>query len=180
MMKRIAVVLPLAFILAATPLWAEKKESSIKSGIKHAVSETVSAGKDVVSGFAEGVEDGRKSGESVDKARIVSNKEELQQFLRVEVLDVKELAPGEFKVSVAFHNQSEAIVRLTKLGNLGNVVLLDKDNFAYPLPEATAQSKTAKDVNVLPKASTKASFVFTNVEGQPAVFRLFNQDNLIK
>ena len=174
MARKISLLVTFVLVLTVTgPLQAENKERSIKSGIRTVVSETVAVGKDLVSGVAEGLDDGRKSGESVDGAKIVSNKDDLAKLLILEVLKAQEQEDGNYQVTVALRNQGAAPVRLINLSGLGNVALLDVDGFAYPLPRPIEQGR---DVTVLANSATRFRVVFEQVEGRPKFFRLFNLD----
>lgn len=172
MIKFITIAATLLFI--ASPLaWAGEDSSTIKSGVKTIISETVSAGKNVVSGVTEGVDEGRKGAGSTDGANIVSNKADFERLLSADVRKVEELSPGQYEVTVALHNKNSFPVRVTNLIDVRSVVLLDKDGFSYPLPEALAQGQ---DITALANSATRVRFKFSNVEEAPGGFRLFDVD----
>lgn len=179
MMKNILLLLTLLCFTAGTSMiWADekgekKKDGFIKTGVKGVVSETISTGKDVISGVSEGIDEGRKEGQSADTARIVSKKDDMEKYLKAEVLKVEQEGPGRFKVILALRNSNEYPVRVTNLNEVRNVVLLDGDGFAYTLDSPAVQGRS---ITVLGKAATKAIYVFNNVEGVPAVFRLYDMD----
>lgn len=172
-MPKICALTMMLMLIASQSAWAGEQESVVKRGIKTIVSETVSAGKDVVSGVAEGIDAGRKDGESTDGAKIVSNKAELKKLLTVSVIKNWKLASGQYEVTLAIHNANDFPVRITNLNKIGNVVLLDQDGFSVPLPNSDIQGK---DITALGKSSTRVRFIFADVEGTPAIFRLFDHD----
>ena len=57
----------------------------MKESVKSVVTGVISAGKDALSGVKDGVDDGRKTGVSVDGAVIVTDKDELNKFIAVSV-----------------------------------------------------------------------------------------------
>ncbi|UQZ89722.1 hypothetical protein C4J81_11100 [Deltaproteobacteria bacterium Smac51] len=155
----------------------KKEEGGLKSGVKSAVSGvvsgTVSTGKDVLSGITEGIDDGRKSGDSLDGARIISNKDELNALLKLRSTKVEELEPGNFQVTLAIQNDNDFLVRVTRLNELGSVVLIDDEGFSYPLKEVTSQGG---DVTALAKSATRARYVFRDVESPPKFLRFMDVD----
>lgn len=85
---------------------------------------TVSTGKEVTKGIVEGVEEGRKSGESLDGAVIVSNAADLAAHGSVSVFAVR--ADGsESNVTLAFENAGETPMRVSGV----DVIALDLDGF---------------------------------------------------
>lgn len=109
---------------------------------------TVSAGKEVTTGIVEGVEAGRKSGESVDGAVIVTNNAELAAHGGVVVHQVRPAAHGA-EVVLAFENSGEAPLRVSGL----EVLVLDPDGFVQrPLDPASALTvpPRARDQLVVP------------------------------
>ena len=170
MAKSITFAVILLFI--ASPL-AAGESSTIKTGVKTIISETVSAGKNVVSGVTEGVDEGRKGADSTDSARIVSSKADFERLLSADVRKVEELGPGQYELTVAVHNKNAFPVRVTNLIDVRSVVLLDKDGFSYPLPDAIVQGQ---DITALANSATRVRFKFSNVEEAPGGFRLFDVD----
>jgi len=73
---------------------------------------TVSAGKEVTKGIVEGVEEGRKSGESLDGALVVTTAAELAEHGGVTVYSVKAVG-DEADVVLAFENTGDAPLRIS-------------------------------------------------------------------
>ena len=172
MAKSITFAVMLLFI-ASPPALAADDSSTIKTGVKTIISETVSAGKNVVSGITEGVDEGRKGAGSTDGADIVSSKADFERLLSADVRKVEELGPRYYEITVAIHNKNSFPVRVTNLADVRSVVLLDKDGFSYPLPDALVQGQ---DITALANSATRARFKFSDVEEAPGGFRLFDVD----
>lgn len=85
---------------------------------------TVSAGKEVTKGIVEGVEEGRKSGESLDGAVVVTTAAELAEHGSVTVFAVKE-SGDEADVVLAFENTGDTPLRVSGV----EVIALDPDGF---------------------------------------------------
>ena len=169
----------LCVLFAVVPLSALAAEPGkgdshiVKGGIKSIVSGVVSTGKDAITGVAEGLDSGRQEGESVDKARIVTTKEDFGKLLSVTVSKSEDLGNQTFQLTIAVKNDQEFPVRMTNLSDMKTVVLLDKDGFSYPLPQPLVQGK---DVTALGNSSTRIRYTFTAVEGEPAILRLYGTD----
>lgn len=85
---------------------------------------TVSAGKEVTKGIVEGVEEGRKSGESLDGAVVVTTAAELAAHGGVTVFSVKADGDGA-DVVLAFENSGDVPLRVAGV----DVIALDPDGF---------------------------------------------------
>lgn len=170
-------VFTMCFLLAAgvPAAWAaeEASGSTVKKGVSSIVSGAVSAGKNAITGVVEGVETGRKEGESVDGARIAAGREDFQKLLSVSVVKAEPLDGQKVQITLAVRNDNDFPVRMTKLIEPKHVVLLDSDGFSYALPDPLVQGV---DVTALPKSLTRIRYVFNNVEAAPAAFRLFEID----
>jgi hypothetical protein len=172
MKKLLLALLGLTLLLPAA-LWAEEEESSIKSGVRSVVSGIVSTGKNAVSGVSEGVEQGRQEGESVDGAHVVMNKEQFLALLSASVLKSENLGGNQYRVTVAFKNDNEFPVRVANLSEPANVIILDRDGFSSPLSPGQGQGS---DLTALPRSLTRGVFVFSQVEADPNIFRLYGVD----
>jgi hypothetical protein len=145
-------------------------DSFIKKGVSAVVSTGVSTTKEIASGVSEGIEAGRKSGQSVDGALLVSNKDDFMEIVgQGRALKVADFGGGAFEVTVAIKNDHDRPLRLTNLANPGNAVLLDSEGFAYTTNDTA-------DVTILPKTASRVRFNFDKVELPPAVLRLYDFD----
>jgi len=166
--------LALLFMLPAGAGAEGNEESGIKKGIKGVVSGTISAGKDAVSGVVEGVQDGRKSGDSVDGARVVAGKADVGSFnLKIDARAMERKGDGIYEITLAVHNPNDFSVRLINLNEPRNLVLLDKDGFSYALEDPGVQGV---DVTALGRSATRMRYTFKNVEALPATIRLYDVD----
>jgi hypothetical protein len=104
---------------------------------------TIGTSKEIVSGVKEGVEEGRKQGESLDGAVIVTTAEELRANGAVTVYAVRAGVEGA-ELVLAFENKGE---RPMRVGGL-EIMALDPDGFVLrPLksPEELTVPAMAKD-----------------------------------
>jgi hypothetical protein len=113
------------------------------------VGKAVEVGKGTARGLAEGVERGRRDGESLDGARLVSSWADLEGRGEIAVVDTSAATDsGEIEVTLAFVNDGDEPLRVTGL----QVVALDADGFvltpAAPPPSLTVPPH-AKDRRVL-------------------------------
>ncbi|WP_394825488.1 hypothetical protein [Pendulispora albinea] len=112
----------------------------------------VQVSKETAKGIEEGVEKGRKSGESVDGAVIVSSGEELKDkgSLRVYAVNKAAGAEGTSEVVLAAENTLDKPLRLTKL----EFTILDREGFVKrpasvaPRSEVTVPSKAKEKITV--------------------------------
>lgn len=166
------------FILAVTFLavspMVTADSSSLKEGVKSVVSGVVSSGKDAISGVKDGIEDGRKSGESVDGALIVADKDALQKYVTSSIQSVEKLSATEYRVTLVLRNNSDKIVRLTNLNEQKSLQLLDKDGFVSYLKSVARPVES--DITIPEKAATRVRYDFFNVEGVPATLRLYSME----
>jgi hypothetical protein len=173
------VLTALTLILALSPLSGcsrdkgedKKDESLVKSGVAAVVSGAVATSKEVLSGTKQGIEEGRKTGESSDGAIVVSKKEDFLANASASVGKVEELGDGVYQISLNFKNDQEKPVRLTNI--FQDMILLDVEGFAYKSPKHPGQSS---DVTVLARTSERARVIFEGVELEPKTLRFYQID----
>ena len=164
----------LACALFSLPLTGRAAdEPDIKEGLKNMVEDLVTKGQQILEGIDEGVEAGRKKGETVDGAKIVANKQELTTMLKLSSQKVESVGNETFEVTLALRNDNDFPVRVTGLGQSASVVLLDTEGFSYVLSDPRVQGQ---DVTVLARSATRVRYTFARVEGKPGVLRLLGQD----
>lgn len=160
----------LALTLAATPALAEEP-STIKDGVKSIISGVVSSGKDGLSGVKTGVDEGRKTGESVDSAIIITDKDGLNKFIEVSVLSAVKVGDEDYAITLALRNTSDQSVRLSNLNEAKSLVLLDSGGFASLLKTPLLPGNS--EILVPDNAAVKARFVFAKVDDAPAQLRIY-------
>jgi hypothetical protein len=133
----------------------------------------VSTGKNVLSGVGEGIDEGRKGGESADKASLVTNKEDFDKLLSAKVIKAEYANERQVLLTIAIQNDNEQPVRITNLADVQSLVLIDADGFSHSLPNRMEQGK---DVTALGKSLTRLQLKFTEVEAKPVTLRLFDID----
>jgi hypothetical protein len=138
-----------------------------KDAASTVVEKGVSAAKETSKGIEEGVDKGRKTGESLDGALLVSSPAELEGKGSVSVYSVHALdGSTEAEISLAFENTTDKPLRVTKL----QIVVLDAESFAKRPSGVTAE------LTVAPKAKEKLTF---RVEGKAATLakvRVWDKD----
>ncbi len=169
-MKKTILALTLVMVF---PAMAEDA-TVMKESVKSVVTGVISAGKDALSGVKDGVDDGRKTGVSVDGAVIITDKEELNKFIAVSVLSVTKVADEEYEVTLALRNNSDKAVRLSNLNEAKSLVLLDVAGFASVLKTPLLPGES--DITIPDNAAVKARYVFAKVEDAPATLRIYGMD----
>lgn len=101
---------------------------SVKAITSKTVSKAVEAGKGVVAGIDDGIDAGRKVGDSADGARIVSSTKDLGELVSLKIGESKIQESKALIVQIAVDNQEKQAVRLTGIKVLG----LDAKGFAHP------------------------------------------------
>ncbi|HEY6561721.1 MAG TPA: hypothetical protein VI072_30840 [Polyangiaceae bacterium] len=122
----------------------EVTETVVEKGVK--------AAKDTTRGVSEGIEKGRKQGQSPDDAVVVSRPEEIKGkgAITVRALRQHPENPKHAQIELAFENTSERPLRFTKL----EVLALDAEAFV------NRPRTQASDVTVLPKTKDKLVVAF--------------------
>ena len=128
---------------------------------------SVSAAKETSKGIAEGIENGRKSGESIDGATIVSSATELEGKGSVSVYSVSTPdGAANTEVTLAFENSTDKPLRLTKL----DFIVIDNEGFSKKPHGATSE------VTVPPKAKDKLTFHVDEKAAKLAKVRCWDKD----
>lgn len=172
MNRTIILIIALLFLVPVSASAADKS-SDFKQEVSDTVVGTVDATKDFFSGVMDGLENATKDDSKVTQSHTVGSKADLARLLKVEITKIENKENGHYLLTVALRNNNEFPVKVTGLKVLGNVVLLDKDGFSYPLPNREQQGH---DVTALARSATRLRLTFTGVEARPTLFRLFNTD----
>ncbi|HET9956258.1 MAG TPA: hypothetical protein VFQ61_17240 [Polyangiaceae bacterium] len=147
----------LKFRLAGAILPVFTAGAGCKEVTEAIVGKGVQAAKDATKGVSDGIEKGRKEGQSSDGALIVSKPEEVtgKGSIAVRALRARAGEPRRAEVELAFENLSERPMRFTGL----NPIALDRENFVQRPLEPT------HEVTVPPKAKERLTFLF---EAEPS------------
>lgn len=154
-MKRIAFVILLA--LGSATHAEEAKENAVLETTKSVVTGLVKFGKDLLEGADEGVNEGRKTGQSQDGAIIVDNGKDLAKHLTTELLKVKKKDDDASYVELGFKNDNENPVRIVNLKESENVIAIDTDGYATNLSSANSNPM---ELTIPSKAGRKQKFYF--------------------
>ena len=149
----------------------------VQNELQNALRDIVSASGAIFSGMAAGMQEGAQKAQeqldSVDGAKLATNKESLAELLQVSVYRVEKQDNGMWRIVLAVRNENEFPVRLVNLTQKHAVLLLDSEGFAH---EPTEQGERPRTVTVAARAAVKALFDFVDLEGEPRIFRLFDTD----
>jgi hypothetical protein len=154
------VVAACALLLATAPGCKQITETVVEKGVK--------AAKDTSKGVSEGIDKGRKGGESVDDAFIVSKAGEVTGKGTVGVHAVRPRPDNakQAEVELALENTTDRPIRFTDIETLA----LDKENFVVR-PESPP-----REVTVPPKAKERLLVVFNAEADKLAKVRVWGVD----
>ncbi len=126
--------------------------SGCKEVTETVVEKGVKAAKDTTRGVSEGIEKGRKQGQSADDAVIVSKPDEIQGKGTIAVRALRQHPdnPKHAQIELAFENTSDRPLRFTKL----EVLALDGEAFV------NRPQTSPSDVTVLPKTKDRLVVTF--------------------
>lgn len=126
---------------------------------------TVEAGKEVTSGIVEGVEEGRKHGESLDGAVVVTKLEELKANGGVVVRAVEADGAGS-RVILGFDNASDKPLRISGL----EVIALDAEGYTL------RPSRTPSGATVPARAKDQVAVEFDAPPERVKTVRIWGED----
>lgn len=169
-MKKIAFACVLTLLSVGSFAADTEDKSTIRDTVRGFTSGLTSAGKDALTGVQEGIDDGRKSGSSVDGALIIYDKENLAKYTTIKVLSTEEINETTYLVTLAVKNTSDTVIRLTNLNHKNNLYAIDADDFVAYL------DKLQEDVTLPAATATKLRLTFVKAEGKPHIVRLYGQD----
>lgn len=131
------------------------------------VGKTVETSKEVGTGIVEGIQDGRKAGESVDGAAIVSSLAELSGHGNATLYAV-EPGPteGTATVTIAFENTGDKPLRVTGIA----IEVLDTEGFVQHAAE-----RDDRELTVPPHAKDRATATFPVAPDKVGEVRLWGQ-----
>ncbi len=167
-MKKLAYM----FLLISTYALSDSNNdtSLIKDGMKSITSSITSSSKDALSGFKEGIDEGRASGSSVDGAIIIYDLENLNKYTEIKVLKSEKTADTEYLLTLAIKNKSESAIRLTNFDDKNNIYILDQDGFTSYL------NGVQSDISIPKRAASKVKLKFSEVDDVPSILRLYDLD----
>ena len=171
-MKTTACITLLLSLICSATIAAEpstKPESDSMQGI---MGDLLNTGKGILTEIDKNIGNTKDKTPQPDNMKVVGTNDEFTKVATVSVLKVEEPTRGQVTVTLAIANETDSPMRITNLSQLGAVILLDSDSFAYPLNEPSL----AEDVVVLPQSKTRARFTFTGVEGKPARVRFMGEE----
>lgn len=150
-----------------------KDESMIKQAVGKTASGVISLGKNLITGVSEGVTDGRKSGEAVDGAIIVSNLAELEQHIETQLLTITNADNNTVVAEFAFRNSGKSAIRLINLEAQGALLIMDREGFAYNL---AATAANPLEITIPERSAVKRKFLFEGKAEEMKLVRLWGKD----
>ena len=166
-MKTTASLTLLLCLMCSAALAADAATKPDADSMKAVMGDLLNTGKGILSEIDKNLGNSKQEVPAPDNMTVVGTNEEFAKVAKVSVLKLEEPTRGQATVTLAIANETDAPVRITNLSQLGAVILLDSESFAYPLSEPSL----AEDVVVLPQSKTRARFTFAGVEGKPARVR---------
>lgn len=167
-MKKLILALGLLTCVAS---YSEEK-SSITGAVSSVVSGAVSTGKNILKGVKDGIDTGRKDGQSLDDALVIYNKDDFEKNIKAQVLNVTKDELG-YSVTVSLKNETDKMIRLTNLHEQKSLQLLDVDGFAV------FSTGPFSDINIPTKSAVKSTFRFP-ADGKPKLIKIYESELKIK
>ena len=167
-MKKTVLVMALSLLCANV-------SADTKDIITDTTKSVITFGKDLMKGLNDGVDEGRKGAEGADGAVTVTNVEEMEQYISVEVLGVEstddEMAT---QVIVGFKNNVSKPVRIANMDDKGIVLLIDHDGYSQGL---SADNRYAAEFTVPANTGTKYAFEFDIAMDKASTIRLWTKES---
>lgn len=134
----------------------------------------ITFGKDLMKGLNDGVDEGRKGAEGADGSLTVTNVEEMEQYISVEVLGVESNDDAmATQVIVGFRNNEDKPVRIANMDDKDIVLLIDSDGYSQGL---SANNRHTAEFTVPPNTGKKHVFKFDITVDKASKIRLWNKE----
>lgn len=147
-----------------------------KDMISEATKSAISFGKDMLKGLNDGVDEGRKDAEGVDGAVTVTNVEELEQYVKVEVIEVFG-EDAQTHVTLGFKNQETKPVRIANMDDHRIVLLIDSEGYSQ---EQSDRSRRQSEFTIPANTGKKHTFMFNIGVDKADKIRLWSKDYDLK
>jgi len=161
----------------AAPLQDEQfPVQEVQGGVQEAFKELMSVMGAMTTGMAEGMKQGAQSMQadldSMDGSKVIATAEVLKEYAEVRVLKAEQKEGDLWHITLAVKNIHDFPLRLSNLDREQQVLLLDRDGFAY-----SPTGDLSRTLSVPAKAAVKHVFVFSGLEqAVPKIFRLYGVD----
>ena len=173
----IALALALSVPAALADEAAASEPSTIKDSAKAAVSTAITAGKNLLGGVSDGVTEGRVEAQGADGSIVVSNLEQLDGQVSVELLKVETVDDGNLSALLGFKNATDKPLRLINLRQTGALLAIDQEGYSSaPLPGLL----NPDDVTVPAKTGVRQKFIFEGTSATVTSIRLWGRDFEVK
>lgn len=169
-MKKLSLIV--AMISLAGFASADWKQS-VSDGFNDAVDftkETYSDVKDSVTGDKK-----KKESQFINVSSLLA----FEQNVEFSVTKVEKLENNQYEINVGLKNLAVKPTRLVDVYKDREILLLDKDGFAYPLTANLVNGKNDREIIIPKDAGVRAKWIFNNVEAKPTSVRIYGKDFLI-
>jgi hypothetical protein len=173
-MKRVFALLVLLVLLS--PYISSCSDS--KETAAEATKNVIKYGKEILGGVNQGVDEGRKESVGIDGAVVVTNINELEKNVDIELLLVRSLFNDQkTEIEIGFKNKSDTPIRIANLDDKTTVLLLDTDGYAQELDSG---NRHTAELTIPASAGKKHVFLFNIPVSKAKTLRLWNKDYEIK
>ncbi len=167
-MKKFILILALVFF-CSNYVYADAQETITKT-----TKNVIKFGKNFLKGLNDGVDEGRKEATGVDGAVTVTNVEELEKYVTVEILSIlSEKKDSETHVTVGFKNRADKPVRIANLDDKGIILLIDSDGYSQALSN---RSRRSAELTIPSGTGMKHTFIFDINIKKADKIRLWNKE----
>ncbi len=142
--------------LIASSLISFGTQADTTEVISETTKSIIQFGKNFAKGLNDDVDEGRAGAEGQDGAVTVTNIEQLEKYVVVNVIKATKIN-GRIVVEVGFKNTSDKSVRIANLDDKGVVLLIDQDGYAETL---LWSSRRNADITVPSNTGIKHPFEF--------------------
>lgn len=167
-------LLSIALLLGSLfPLAHAESDSLLKDATKGAVSNAISAGKNLLGGVSDGITEGREGTEGVDGALSISTYAQFeQQQGHLEVLSVKQ-DDARLVATIGLKNTSDKPIRLINLQSANALLAIDEEGYSSAL---LAGTDNPFELTIPPRAGIRQRFVFETPEAPITAIRVWGRD----
>lgn len=148
----------------------------IEQGLQEAFGGLFMVMEEAIGGMTKGMQESARDMQAqldgADGTRLISSSNDLAGLTETSVLKAEQLEDRSWKITLAVKNTQEFPVRLTRLTDKQQILLLDQQDFAYE-----PKSGSERLVTVPERAAQKLTFVFPDLDGSiPKTLRLYGMD----
>ncbi len=165
-MRKYLIILPL-FLLSPYA------SADVKDAVGNFTKSVVKFTKEVTSGIAEGMKEGRSSTESSDGSVVVTNEAEALEFIEISLLSVLPSDEGKTTVvELGFNNKHSKPVTITGLDGKGALIVIDDEGYSNSLVPYINKL----EVSIPNQAAKKQKFYFKGEASKAKQVRVWTKN----